>query len=182
MRVIVLIRACARLRWFLKFSSVIACYIVFFAFYINNLGNWSTFIAIENLPGRINNFSALSDSIKSFLIIPCPTSFLTTKRRSQRARQSSRGGTHTFFSRLNESIVVVSLRAKLSVGDYNIFKIFFEKVFTKFNYTLLINMPRVAQIEAFTLREIFLPSDSDFITCFFIFNYSFKEIPRLRRR
>ena len=36
---IVLICAYAGLRWLLKFSSVIAYYLVIFVFYINNLGN-----------------------------------------------------------------------------------------------------------------------------------------------
>ena len=96
-RAIVPICGCAGLRWFLKLSSVIAYYLVFFVFYINSLGNWNTFIAIEHMPERINHFGALWDSIDSFIVmIPCPTSFRTTKRRSQRARQSSRDGTHTF--------------------------------------------------------------------------------------
>ena len=77
---IVPICASAGLRWFSKFSSVIAYYLVSFVFYINNLGVWNTFIATEHLPGRINNFDALWNSIDSFVMIPCPTSFLTTRQ------------------------------------------------------------------------------------------------------
>ena len=60
--------ACAELRWFSEFSSVIACYLVCFVFYINNIGNWNIFIATEHSPGCINNFGALWDSIDSFFL------------------------------------------------------------------------------------------------------------------
>ena len=43
-------------------------------------------------------------------------------------------------------IEVGSLHAKLSVDDYKILMIFFANIFTGLNYTLLINIPRVAQI------------------------------------
>ena len=46
--------------------------------------HWSSFYEspTEHLPARINNFGALWDSIDSFVMIPCPASYLTTKRRS----------------------------------------------------------------------------------------------------
>ena len=92
-----IIRNCTCVRYFSKFASVIAYYLVFFVFYINNVGNWNTFIASENLLGKIDNFGAVWDSIESFVMIRCPTSFLTTKGRSQRVQQSSRGEMLIYF-------------------------------------------------------------------------------------
>ena len=71
-----------------------------------------------------------------------------------RSTVESRRDAYIFFQRLNESIVGVALRAKLSVDDYNNFKKMFENIFTTFNYALLINMLRLAQIGAFTLSQI----------------------------
>ena len=58
-RTIIQISACTGPRWFSKFSSLIAYCLLFIVFYINNLGNWNTFITSEHLPGRFDNCGAL---------------------------------------------------------------------------------------------------------------------------